>query len=95
MALQERHVARAFQELTFRTIEPDGRLAALRRVFGSEVHLDPCDLAAVQEAIRSNLMKAGRPAFIPEASISFEDAYRLILELGDPGRRRACPRPRW
>jgi hypothetical protein len=27
-------------------------------------------------------MKAGRPAFEPEAPISFEDAYRLILDLG-------------
>jgi hypothetical protein len=27
-------------------------------------------------------MKAGRAAFVPEASVSFEDACRLILELG-------------
>jgi len=27
-------------------------------------------------------MKAGKPAFVPEAAVSFDDAYRLILELG-------------
>jgi hypothetical protein len=27
-------------------------------------------------------MKAGRAAFVPEAAVSFEDAYRLVLELG-------------
>ena len=39
------------------------------------------DAVAVQGEIRSRLMKAGRPAFVPEAPVSFDDAYRLVLEL--------------
>ncbi len=82
VSLQERHLAQAFQELLFRDVEPGGRAAALGRLFEAPTSVDTADAIAVQEAVRSNLMKAGRPAFVPEAAISFEDAYRLILELG-------------
>ena len=82
VSLQERHVAQAFQELVFAAVEPGGRADALGRLFGSPTSVDTADAVAVQEAIRSNLMKAGKPAFVPEAAVSFEDAYRLILELG-------------
>ena len=82
MSLQERHVAQAFQELLFREVVPDDRVAMLGRLFGAETSVDAADAVAVQGAIRSNLMKAGKPAFVPEAAVSFDDAYRLILELG-------------
>jgi len=82
VALQERHVAQAFQELLFREVAPGGRAATLGRLFGSPVSIDTSDALAVQEAIRSHLMKAGKPAFAPEAAVSFDGAYRLILELG-------------
>jgi hypothetical protein len=82
VSLQERHVAQAFQELLFRHVAPDGRAAMLNRLFEGPASVATTDAVAVQEAIRSNLMKAGRPAFVPEAAVSFEDAYRLILELG-------------
>jgi hypothetical protein len=82
VSLQERHVAQAFQEALFRDVEPDGRAAALGRLFGAATIADRTDEVVVQEAIRSNLMKAGKPAFVPEAAVSFDDAYHLILELG-------------
>lgn len=82
VALQERHVAQAFQEALFRDVAPSGRVAVLGRLFEAPTTADTTDAVAVQEALRSNLMKAGRPAFVPEAATSFEDAYRLILELG-------------
>jgi hypothetical protein len=82
VALQERHVAMAFQELLFREVPQDDRTAILGRLFGTTTSVDTADAAAVQEAIRANLMKAGRPAFVPEAAVSFDDAFRLILELG-------------
>jgi hypothetical protein len=82
VSLQERHVAQAFQELLFRDVASDDRVAMLGRLFGAETRVDATDAVAVQEAIRSNLMKAGKPAFVPEAAVSFDDAYRLILELG-------------
>lgn len=82
VSLQERHVAQAFQELLFRDVAPTERPAVLGQLFGAATAADPTNDVAVQEAIRSNLMKAGKPAFVPEAAVSFDDAYRLILELG-------------
>jgi hypothetical protein len=82
VALQERHIAQAFQEVLFHETAPDDRAAALSRLFDSPAKFDASDAVAVQDAIRSNLMKAGKPAFVPEAAVSFDDAYRLILELG-------------
>jgi len=82
VSLQERHVAEAFQESLFRDLLADDRAAGLGRLFGAPTGVDATDAVAVQEAIRSNLMKAGKPAFVPEAAVSFDDAYRLILDLG-------------
>ena len=81
--LQERHVSQAFQEAVFEKVEPAERLGRLRTVVGAEAKTkDPEDVVAVQNAIRSHLMKSGQPAFVEETFISFDDAYRLILELG-------------
>jgi hypothetical protein len=82
VSLQERHLAQAFAELLLRDVGPEERGAALRRLFEEPASVDPADPVAVQEALRSNLMKAGKPAFVPDAAVSFDDAYRLILELG-------------
>jgi hypothetical protein len=82
VALQERHVAQAFQEQLFAEVAAGDRAELLGRLFEAPTSVDTADAAAVQEAIRSNLMKAGKPAFVPEAATSFDEAYRLILELG-------------
>jgi hypothetical protein len=82
VALQERHIAQAFQEQLFVEVKSGDRAALLGRIFEAPTSVDTTDVVAVQEAIRANLMKAGRPAFVPEAATSFEDGYRLILELG-------------
>jgi hypothetical protein len=36
----------------------------------------------MQHEIRSCLMKVGKPAFVPENFVDFDQAYRLVLELG-------------
>lgn len=82
VSLQERHVAQAFQELLFRDVATEDRAAVLGRLLEAPPSVATTDAVAVQEAIRSNLMKSGKPAFVPEAAISFDYAYRLILELG-------------
>lgn len=82
VSLQERHVAQAFQELLFRDVAEAERSAVLGRIFGAPTSVAVTDAVAVQDAIRSNLMKSGKQAFVPEAAVSFDDAYRLILELG-------------
>ena len=81
--LQERHLSQAFQEALFQQVPSDSRLERLAQLLGgasSAKH--PEDSVAVQNDIRSSLMKAGRPAFVEETFIGFEDARRLILELG-------------
>jgi hypothetical protein len=83
VSLQERHLARALQEAVFAQVEPDDRGTLLAALLGCPVDASvTLDAIALQEALRSRLMKAGRPAFVPDAPVSFEDAYRLVLELG-------------
>ena len=81
--LQERHLSQAFQEALFKKVEPKERLERLSTIVGAETRVkDPEDFVAIQNDIRSHLMKSGQPAFVEETSISFDDAYQLILELG-------------
>jgi len=78
--LQERHVAKAFQEALFALVPEADRAAALSTLCGSPV--TATDPASVQNALRSHLMKAGKPAYAPETFVGFDHAYRLILALG-------------
>jgi hypothetical protein len=80
VVLQERHVARAFQEALFLALSPDRRAPVLADALGRPSWVDPEDSIAVQAEIRSGLMKAGRPAFVPESPVSLADAYQLVLE---------------
>lgn len=82
--LQERHLAQAFQEVLFeKATDPDRRATLLGQIFGSggTVSAD-ASAVAVQNDIRSHLMKAGKPAFAPDTFVDFDHAYRLILALG-------------
>lgn len=80
VVLQERHVALAFQEAVFLAVGPDQRPGLLARAFGGPTGVDAEDPIAVSGEIRHRLMKAGRPAFVPESPVMFEDGYRFVLE---------------
>ncbi|HEY3266303.1 MAG TPA: hypothetical protein VGM37_05210 [Armatimonadota bacterium] len=80
VTLQERHVAQAFQEALFASTEPGARAGALHAILGAEPKA-PDDAAAVQNDIRTHLMKAGRPAFVEERFVSFEEARALVLAM--------------
>ena len=81
--LQERHVSQAFQEALFEKVRPEERIERLDRILGAATKAKtPEDFVTVQNDIRSHLMKAGKPAFVEEAFVGFDDAYRLILEFG-------------
>ena len=82
VCVQERHVGQAFQEALFARVPPAGRTEALARILGAAPKAGPDDAVAVQNGIRSHLMKAGKPAFVDEALVTFEQGYRLVLELG-------------
>jgi len=81
--LQERHVAQAFQEALFEHTSPGERLERLAAILGAESKAaGPDDSVAIQGEIRSHLMKAGKPAFVPETFVDFAQAHSLILEMG-------------
>lgn len=80
VVLQERHIAMAFQEALFLLIPPERRAALLGRAYGRAGAAPVQDAVAVQGEIRSRLMKVGGPAFVEETALSFDDAYRLVLE---------------
>lgn len=82
--LQERHLCQAFQEAIFARVAAAQRLEKLAHAFGlkSAPAFGPEDAVKIQNEIRSHLMKAGKPAYVEETFVSFEEAYRLILELG-------------
>ncbi|MBV9124558.1 MAG: hypothetical protein JO112_14465 [Planctomycetes bacterium] len=80
--LQERHVCQAFQERVFELVPPGQRLEKLARVLGTAPKTGPEDAVQIQNDIRAHLLKAGKPAYVAETFIGFDDAYRLIVELG-------------
>ena len=79
--LQERHVAQAFQEALFAQLGARERTGMLRRVLGVECAA-PDDPVTVQNQIRSQLMKAGKPAYVEESVLDADMAYALVLALG-------------
>ena len=79
--LQERHICQAFQEAVWGKVPVGERMGRLTKVLGvSPTGVD--DPVKVQNEIRACLMKAGKAAFVEETFVSFEEGYRLILELG-------------
>jgi len=80
--LQERHVAQAFQEVLFERMAAGDRTAFLARVYGVPPKAKPDDAVGTQNEIRSQLLKSGKPAFVPETFVDFDHAYRLVLALG-------------
>ncbi len=82
VTLQERHVAQAFQEVLFRRVPVAQRARALSRIFDRPSKADPERGVNVQNEIRSNLMKVGKPAFVEESFVDFDEAFCLISELG-------------
>jgi hypothetical protein len=82
VVLQERHLAMAFQEALFLQVPPARRADLLTRAYGRPPAAAVEDNVAVQGEIRSRLLKAGCPAFVPETALGFADAVRLVLALG-------------
>lgn len=80
--LQERHVAQAFQEVLFERVAENVRAFLLRRVYGGPPKAKADDAVGTQNEIRSQLLKSGKPAYVPETFVGFDHAYRLALALG-------------
>lgn len=83
IVLQERHIAQAFQEELFRRVPAGGRVERLGKILGAASKASSeDDTVTMQTEIRSHLMKSGKPAFVAETFGDFDEAHRLILELG-------------
>jgi len=82
ITLQERHIAQAFQEVFFECVAEPQRSALLDKIFGTATKSAPTDAVKIQGDIRSYLMKAGKPGFVAETFVNFDQAKLLILELG-------------
>lgn len=80
--LQERHVCMAFQEAFFEAVAAGDRKAALERVFGVKSAVEVNDPVAVQNAIRSHLVKAGKPCYVAERFVTCDEANELTREFG-------------
>ncbi|MCL2735564.1 MAG: PHP domain-containing protein [Propionibacteriaceae bacterium] len=81
VSLQERHIARAFQEQVA-GLDPSRRAGVLHKVYGRESGVDLEDPVALQSEIRARLLKAGAPGFVPEVPLPFADAYAYITGMG-------------
>ena len=79
--LQERHVAKAFQESLFAQFAGTERASTLTRLLGVECAA-PDDPVTVQNQLRARLMKAGKPAYVEESVLDVGIAYALVLLLG-------------
>ncbi|HRA75837.1 MAG TPA: hypothetical protein PLE12_06340 [Propionicimonas sp.] len=80
VSLQERHIAMAFQQ-ALAALPVADREAVLERAYGAPTGVDTDDAVALQGELRSRLLKAGTPGFVPEVPLGFADAYRYVLEM--------------
>ena len=58
------------------------RAALLERAYGTRPRHGPMTPWASRTRLRSQLLKAGKPAYVPETFVDFGHARRLILALG-------------
>ncbi|MGK7394169.1 MAG: PHP domain-containing protein [Candidatus Cyclobacteriaceae bacterium M3_2C_046] len=85
--VRERHIAKALRIEVFAYAETDEeRKNVLEQIYdGKEVKVNMHDTAALDNEIRSNLLKAGGVAFVPEdpkAFLEIEEVIRIILDAG-------------
>ena len=81
--LQERHLCQAFQQRFFDKTPPTERLDRLATLLGSASKAkSPDDHVTIQNEVRAHLLKAGKSAFVDESFVTFDEAVRLILEMG-------------
>lgn len=80
--LQERHLAQTLQQVVFAKVAAADREAFLRQLYQIEGAVETDDVVAIQNDLRTCLLKQGRVAYVDECFVSPEEAARLILGLG-------------
>ncbi len=82
VGLQERHLCEGVQELLAEKFNEDELKDIYTQLVGGIEEGDLKSPPALQNKIRSQLMKKGKPCFVDEAFVSLETAVELILQLG-------------
>jgi hypothetical protein len=80
--LQERHIAQAFQEAIFAKVPAEKRAELLTKAYGVAPKAPVDDAVKTQNEFRSNLLRAGKPAFVVESFVSDAEARKMILAMG-------------
>jgi len=85
--VRERHLAKAIRIAVWESEATDeGRLALLKKIYGGkESKTGVKNIPALENEIRSMLLKAGGAAFVPEdenAFMSLEEVMRIYLDAG-------------
>jgi hypothetical protein len=85
--VRERHIARALRELASESFSsPAGRVDFMESLYGGKKSKSGFnDPAAIENEIRSNILKAGGTAFVEEDENSFlavENIIQIIIEAG-------------
>ena len=85
--VRERHLAKALRSLAVRNYKnPDDQLKFIESLYGGRKALASIsDQATCENEIRSNLLKAGGPAFVEENEKSFLDLKKLITIINKAG----------
>jgi hypothetical protein len=84
---RERHIAQAIRETIFELEgSADGRMQLFNKLFsGKDLKSPLSDIAAIENEIRGNLLKAGGAAFVPEdpkAFLTLEEVKEIIIDAG-------------
>lgn len=84
--VRERHLAKALQlAIADKFPNIDDRAKALAKIYGKESQVDIANSVKLQDELRSNLLKAGKPAFVeesPSAYLSMDEAKSVMLDMG-------------
>jgi hypothetical protein len=84
--VRERHLAKALQLALMKAFpDHDDRSKALSAIYGKGSQIDVSNEVLLQDDLRSNLLKAGKVAFVeesPEAYLDMDEARSLMLDMG-------------
>jgi hypothetical protein len=84
--VRERHLAKALQlAIAGKFPDTNDRSKALATIYGKDSQVDVTNSVKLQDELRSNLLKAGKVAFVeesPEAYLDMDEAKAIMLDMG-------------
>jgi len=84
--VRERHIAKAVRVLVEKNYpKKSGKMMFYTELFDVEPRSNPEDIPAIENEIRSKLLKAGGSAFVPESPASFPPVERISEYILDAG----------